>query len=141
VKTYGTTSEKPQKQLKRLKKYGMKNINRGQKMNWGLFLGCNCRHPQKGEGRLNLIDIDNLEIYEGWKPILRPLSSMTDEEKREFPDKKRKLTQARFDGEYAFLIFTKGARVARVSDILWLIEKGFYVNQCREDECIIETKE
>jgi hypothetical protein len=122
-------------------------------MRWGLFLGCKVR-AYNAVGKIVSVNTgDSLEVHfmgdsvssmaniKDCKPILRPLSSMTEEEKREFPDKKRKLTQARFDGEYAFLIFTKGARVARVSDILWLMERGFYVNQCREDQCIIETKE
>jgi hypothetical protein len=113
---------------------------------WQYFIGCKAKDNDGNIGTVTSLDYGTDHIYidgimqndEGWKPILRPLSSMTDEEKREFPDKKRELTGARFDGEYAFLVFTKGARVARVSDILWLMEKGFYVNQCREDECIME---
>jgi hypothetical protein len=129
-------------------------------MRWGNFIGCKVS-TKRGKGILKeitynqvgikidgLVNTPQCEYFyfddtdKDCKPILRPLSSMTDEEKREFDiiegKKNKKLTKATFDGEHIIMRFSTGGRVGRTSDLIYLMEKGFYVNQCREDECILE---
>jgi hypothetical protein len=94
---------------------------------------------------------------EGYKPILRPLSSMTDKEKdqmiKDCPSRQndegyrvKSIYLMGVECEYISVVMkhetkSKYVRDLTINELLWLMEKGFFVNQCREDECIIETKE
>jgi len=94
------------------------------------------------------------------KPILRPLSSMTDDEKREFNKMffvpKKRAVKFEIYAEIIRVTMLPNPEVFRsevekiydksfpttgictVKEVLWLMEKGFYVNQCELSECIIE---
>ena len=123
-------------------------------MRWQYFLGCrvrnrNCEYTvvsaktdgawlnafsNNGQGFGLPIDSDN----KNFKPILRPLSSMTEEEKREFNEAfcKTGLFSPRL--VFGNIVYVDFAVPATTKELLYLMEKGFFVNQCREDECILE---
>ena len=113
-------------------------------MNWKYFIGCKAKDNDGNIGTVTSLDFGTNHIYvdhimesdDGWKPILRPLSSMTDEEKREFV-KIKELTIKKYHDDRT-PITTETKRDLTFVEGLWLMEKGFFVGQCREDECILE---
>jgi len=136
-------------------------------MRWQHFLGCKVNFEVEGkekQGFLNsvcertieLVDeessylaiINNEDVFipesykaSNIKPILRPLSSMTKKEMLEaseafdFGDSD---TNDFEDFDRFMDMFWDYA--GHVKGTLWLMEKGFYVNQCHKDECIIEKE-
>jgi len=150
-------------------------------INWGLFLGCKvfCKEHKKnisdGIGVLVGITPDDedadrhiLKVFyekgrwniykdceaDNCKPILRPLSNMTDKEKNEFENVM--MCGFKFKEVYLYdinkglpnhkkqwIILAKtivGSElyVNSPDQIIWLMSKSFYVGQCEENECIMQ---
>jgi len=145
-------------------------------MNWGLFLGCKVRMSgrcfvgdyfvkdvmsHRVQKDTYLLGTDRgTEYAKHCKPILRPLSSMTDDEKGEFNKMffvpKKRAVKFEIYGEIIRVTMLPNPEVFRsevekiydksfpttgictVKETLWLMEKGFYIGQCELSECIIE---
>jgi hypothetical protein len=140
-------------------------------MNWGLFLGCKVKtfknelvgksecyaivkkitcsevgiepdwFKSKGEHDLHYFTFNSENMP---KPILRPLSSMTEEEKKEmykkYYSKNPEINCVYLTSDGYVLVRFKNDRDygCGTMELFWLMSKGFYVNQCEETECIIE---
>lgn len=76
------------------------------------------------------------------RPILRSLSTMTEEEKAEFATTFGYGTIAKFELRHSntVLFFTLDGLgdCADAHQLFWLLERGFYVGQCPKDEAVIE---
>lgn len=123
-------------------------------MNWAYFIGCKVK-VHNWEGKLYGIELDSHLIIsdngrivpihkDNCKPILRPLSSMTEEEKVEmqklFYKEHGQVKELILDVDKCVIVRLKKGREFHCNtiEILWLMSKGFYVNQCEPEECIIE---
>ena len=134
-------------------------------LNWGLFLGgkVDCKgHRFVLKYIAPSTHIYGVELlmpvdYAGYlqsgflpdecKPILRPLSSMTDEEKKELkqlcltivPELNKDITCVYLDVAGCICIdIPLWEWYAGTKELLWLMSRRFFVGQCEETECIIE---
>ena len=132
-------------------------------MNWGLFIGGKVMFgnqtfvlSEAGRGHLHFEGFGNMRFdSKDCKPILRPLSSMTEEEKDEikerFYDRAFRIVGLEYvsfkdvsDNHIDLIVeWYEGGMACRSAIqspeiILWLIERRFYVGQCKLSECIIE---
>lgn len=129
------------------------------KLNWHLHIGNKCQNVQTGHIfylSYPYQKYDSFMLKDGCgdsypqkdcKPICRKLDSITAVEQVEFSHKFLTspllgLTIDKFDHIVIHIDDeTKkyvNTRVAKVSEVVWLIERGFYVGQFNKDECIIE---
>ena len=94
----------------------------------------------KGEG-LRRFDVKECT------PVFRHLSSMTDEEKKEFGETffeescdniKTLQYDDRSDAVVMICYNEACSEICNIKAILWLMSKGFWCGQCEETECILE---
>jgi len=121
-------------------------------MNWGLFLGCRVRYFgvkkedfildgvfKKDNNTMLQVKNKDYSVYDyDCKPVLRPLSSMTDDEHAYFI-KLFCLLQV-FKPRLLFdnIVYVNFGTAGTTQQIIWLMQKGFYVGQCEEGEYILD---
>ena len=89
--------------------------------------------------------------FNSGRPIFRDLSTMTEEEKREFAeahgyDRTGDFDSLRiiWDNDQPLIEINPSDQdnywTARLSleEFIWLLERGFYVGQCPREECVVE---
>ena len=105
----------------------------------------------EGEGALVGVGLESIEVYirgshfdfdfNECKPKPRDLSTMTEEEKREFEGANGYRDSADmyplcFDCN--MVMDSNGDPMFEPREIFWLLEHGFYVGQCPREECVVE---
>lgn len=96
-----------------------------------LYIGCDLRvfsDGCKSSGTVVLTGENlNLAIESGWKPVLRPLSDITEEEMNEYSD-----LAYHYQHEYLRLIFHDGSQfkylLSKRFDLFSLIESGLAID-------------
>jgi len=128
-------------------------------MNWDLFKGYLCQNTRNGmiftlvepyqkyDSKMLRDDFGDSYPQEFCKPICNDLKLMTKEEKEEmqktFFNEHGIICQIYLNSDYCVVMEKKGSfekYYLNVREILWLMERKFFVGQCKESECIIMGK-